>query len=53
MIGLVGWRTATTLSKGNHSSRWRYSKGASARAMVTPLSLGSSAPGTVLGRGGI
>ena len=53
MIRRVGWSTATTRSKGNHSSRWTYSKGASARASVAPLSAASRAPGIAAGPGGM
>lgn len=52
MMRRVGWRTATARSRGNHSSRWRYRRGASVRASIAPLSDGASADGTATGRGG-
>ena len=53
MIGRVEWRTTTILSKGNHSSRWAYKRGASACTRTDPRSTASSAPATIIGRGGI
>jgi hypothetical protein len=53
MIRRVGWTTATILSKGNHSSRCTYKRGARACARTDPLSVASSAPATVTGRGGM
>ncbi len=53
MILRVGLSTATTRSKGNHSSRWTYRRGASARASVAPLSAASTAAGTAKGTGGM
>jgi hypothetical protein len=53
MMRLAGWRTATMRSKGNHSSRWRYNNGASARANTAPLSVASTAEGTTTGTGGM
>jgi hypothetical protein len=53
MMGRVGLTTATTRSKGNHSSRWTYNNGASSRASCAELSVANKAPGTGVGRGGM
>ena len=53
MIGRVGWMTATARLRGNHSSRWRYRTGASARASLAAVSSGSSAAETTTGREGM